>query len=143
MGRVINTNSPGKRRNQIMRTSAEILRRLSQKTQVDADVKDMVAMLIYCLREIDDGLVESVLAWEKRGYWIKVEEFRRRWQWAGESANELLVLLLDDQWDLLPQMMAKLLPHFADVTVTKLTRKETLWKGRYSELVRERSVTEE
>ncbi len=46
MGRVINTDSTGKRRNQNMRTAAEILRRLSQKSAVDEDVKDMVAMLV-------------------------------------------------------------------------------------------------
>ena len=53
MGRVINTNNPGKRRNSFMRTSAEILRRLSQQKEVDEDTKDMVAMLVYCLRGID------------------------------------------------------------------------------------------
>ncbi len=35
MGRVINTDSTGKQRNQQMRTAAEILRRLSQKQALD------------------------------------------------------------------------------------------------------------
>ena len=33
MSRVINTDGPGKRRNQLMRTCAELLRRLSQKQE--------------------------------------------------------------------------------------------------------------
>ena len=40
MGRVINTNSPGKRRSFHMRTIAEILRRLTQKPDVDDEVRD-------------------------------------------------------------------------------------------------------
>ena len=40
MARVINTNSPGKRRNAHMRTVAEILRHLGQKTTIDDSSKD-------------------------------------------------------------------------------------------------------
>ena len=78
MSRVINTDGPGKRRNQLMRTCAELLRRLSQKQEIDADSKDMLALLTYCLREIEAGIDESALAWEKRDYWMKAEEFRQR-----------------------------------------------------------------
>ncbi len=80
MGRVINTDSTGKRRNQHMRTAAEILRRLSQKNGIDAEVKDMVATLVFCFREIDEGIEQSTIAWEKRDYWMKAEDFRRRWR---------------------------------------------------------------
>ena len=49
MGRVINTNSPGKRRSFHMRTIAEILRRLTQKSDVDEEVRDMLAMVVFAL----------------------------------------------------------------------------------------------
>ncbi len=122
-----------------MRTVAEILRRLSQKEEADASVRDMAAMLVYCLREIDETIDESVRAWEKRDYWIKVEEFRQRWRWAGQMADELLAMVVNDEWDSLPAMMMKLLPHFADIKVIKLTRKESLWEGAYDRLLREHS----
>lgn len=138
MGRVINTDSTGKRRNQNMRTAAEILRRLSQKNTVDRDVKDMVAMLVYCFREIDEGIDQSAAAWEKRDYWMKADELRLRWGWAGEAADELQTMLYNEEWHRLPEMMAKLFPHFADITITKFTRKETLWKGCYERLLAEK-----
>lgn len=138
MGRVINTDSPGKRRNQQMRTVAEILRHLSQKQGIDDEVKDMVATLVYCLRDIDEGIDHSALAWEKRDYWMKAEEFRNRWHWVGLYADELLGLVLADQWDALPAMMVKLFPHYADINVTKFTRKASDWKGNYEQLIRER-----
>src|ERR1700682_3666355 len=48
MSRAINTDSVGKARNQHMRTAAEVIRRLSQKTELDAEVKDMAAQLVFC-----------------------------------------------------------------------------------------------
>ncbi|MDX1994927.1 MAG: hypothetical protein SF029_21270 [bacterium] len=137
MSRVINTDGPGKKRNQLMRTSAELLRRLSQKQDIDDEAKDMLALLVFSLREIDEGIDESALAWEKRDYWVKAEEFRKRWAWAGLMSSDLQTLVLKAEWNRLPQMMIKLLPYFADVKITKLTRKDDLWQGSYARLVSE------
>lgn len=141
MSRIINPDSTGKQRNQLMRTAAEILRRLSQKTSLDDETRDMVALLVYCLREIDSGIDQSAAAWEKRDYWMKAEEFRQKWRWAGGMADALQAMLFQDEWNQLPQMMVKLLPYFADIKITKFTRKETLWQGAYNRLMREKPPT--
>lgn len=138
MGRVINTDSNGKRRNQLMRTGAEILRRLSQKPDLDDEVRDMVAMLVFLLREIDEGIEASAGAWEKRDYWMKAEELRQRWAWPGRSADQLQAIVFSGDWNLLPPMIVKLLPYFNDIKITKLTRKEDEWVGSYSRLMSER-----
>jgi hypothetical protein len=138
MSRVINPDSTGKQRNQHMRTIAEILRRLSQKNGVDDEVKDMTAMLVYCFREIDEGIDESAKAWEKRDYWIKAEEFRQRWGWAGDMSDQLQSLVYGENWASLPQLMIKMLPRVADIKITKFTRKESLWAGAYTRLLREK-----
>lgn len=140
MGRVINTDSTGKQRNQLMRTIAEILRQLSQKKEIDGAVKDMSAMLVYCLREVEAGIEQSAAAWEKRDYWMKAEELRQRWYWVGDVADQLQALILSENWGLMPQMMVKLLPHVADIKVTKLTRSESMWEGAYERLLREKFV---
>lgn len=137
MGRVINTDSPGKRRNNLMRTSAELLRRLSQKQDIDVDAKNMLALLVYCLRGVDETIDESARAWEKRDYWIKAEEFRERWRWAGNVADELSTLVLQEDWQSLPGLMARLFPNFADIKINKYTRNETLWKGCYERFISE------
>jgi hypothetical protein len=138
MSRVINTDSTGKKRNQNMRTAAEILRRLSQKSDIDDEAKDMVATLVYCFREIDEGIEQSAEVWEKRDYWMKAEEFRQRWRWAGAAADEIQALVFSDSWHLLPQIILKLLPLFKDIKITKLTRKESSWQGSYVRLMREK-----
>ena len=141
MSRVINTDSTGKQRNQIMRTGAEILRRLSQKTAIDAEVKDMLATLVYCFREIEEGIDQSAQAWEKRDYWVKAEELRQRWSWPGDVADQIQAMIFKEDWNMLPPLMVKLLPRFADIKITKLTRDETLWQGTYERLMKEKPST--
>ena len=137
MGRVINTDSTGKNRNQQMRTGAELLRRLSQKADIDDEVKDMVSALVYALREVADGIDSSAAAWEKRDYWMKADELRMRWDWTAGIADQLAALVYEDRWGDLPQMLVKLFPRFSDIKITKMTRKEDAWQGAHARLMRE------
>jgi hypothetical protein len=136
---IINTDSTGKQRNQQMRTGAEILRRLTQKSEIDDDVKDMVSALVYALREIDEGIDSSAAAWEKRDYWMKADELRMRWDWTAGMADQLTQLVYEDRWNDLPLMMVKLFPYFNDIKITKMTRKEDAWQGAHMRLMREKA----
>ncbi len=137
MSRVINVDSPGKLRNQIMRTAAEVIRRLSHKTEVDDEARDMVALLIYCFREVNTGIDESVRAWEKRDYWLKAEQFRIKWAWVGQAAADLERIVRTEAWDDLPHTLIQLLPYFEDIKIAKFTRKPGLWQGAYQRLLQE------
>ena len=135
MARVINTNSPGKRRNAHMRTSAEILRRLSQQREMNHETKDMVSTLVFCLRGIDDTVEESIRAWEKRGYWKKADDFQQKWWWSQLMAGAIEELLLNESWEKLPETMMRLFPHFSDIQVNKMTRDPEEWQGAYHKLI--------
>jgi hypothetical protein len=137
MSRVFKIDSPGKIRNQLMRTSAELLRHLGEKPGLDEEARDMASLLVYCLRQVDAGVDESALAWEKRNYWVKAEQFRARWAWAGECASELDGIVREGTWDQLPVMLIKLLPYFEDIKVVKFTRSPNLWHGAYERLLKE------
>lgn len=139
MSRVINTDSTGKHRNQAMRSIAELLRRLTQKTEIDDEARDMVAALIFCLREIEDGIESSADVWDKRGYYMKADELRTRWDWVSRMATELERILVAAAWDELPPLLVKLLPRVSDIKITKMTRKDDLWDGKYDQLMRQRS----
>lgn len=139
MSRVINTNNPGKRRNAFMRTCAEILRSLSQQKEVNAETKDMVAMLVYCLRGIDDTVEESIRAWEKRGYWKKADDFQQKWWWSSLMATSVEKLVRSADWEKLPEMMMKLFPHFSDIEINKMTRNPDEWAGTYEKLMGEKT----
>lgn len=135
MARVINTNSPGKRRNAHMRTIAEILRHLSQQREVNQQTKDMVAMIVFCLRGVDATVEESIRAWEKRGYWKKADDFQQKWWWSSLMADAIEKLLRDGNWDQIPEIMIKLYPHFADIQVNRMTRDPADWDGAYLKLL--------
>lgn len=137
MSRVINPESAGKLRSQHMRTAAELLRHLGQKAEVDAEARDMVATLIYCFREIEDGIEASMQAWEKRNYWNKVEQFRKQWAWLSAACGRLEELVRTDAWDQLPMVILPLLPHFVEITITRFTRRPETWAGAYERLMAE------
>lgn len=137
MARIINTNSPGKRRNAHLRTIAEILRRLSQEQEINQASKDMVATLVFCLRGIESTVEESMVAWEKRGYWKKSDEFQQKWWWASLLARSLEDMLRNEHWDKLPEMMMRLYAHVSDLKVNRLTRDPSAWQGAYQTLVNE------
>lgn len=137
MSRIINLNSPGKIRNRNRRTIAEILRRMSKKPDFDEESKDMSATLVYLLREIYSGVMVSVEAWEKRGYWMKADRFMREWEWTLETAANLEDVIRNDAWELLPRLLGEMYPHTAGIELKRLTRPPSTWKGAYSKLMEE------
>ena len=137
MGRVINTNSPGKRRNYEMRTIGELLRRVGQKQAVDDETRDMIATIIFALRGIDSTVLESMAAWEKRGYWSKASKFQMDWMWASNMATKLEALLEEENWENLPDLMMQLFPHFSDMKINRMMRDESTWQGAYTRLLNE------
>lgn len=135
MSRVININNPTKIRNQHRRTIAEILRRLSQKPEIDAEARDMAAMLVFLLREIKGGVEQTITAWEKRGYWMKAERFLRDWEWTAVTAANFEDVIRNDAWDLMPELLADLFGQFTDIQIKSMTRKPDTWHGAYRKLL--------
>ncbi|MYD08928.1 MAG: hypothetical protein F4X02_02695 [Chloroflexi bacterium] len=124
-----------------MRTIAEILRRLSQEQEISEASKDMVAMLVFCLRGIDSTVEESMVAWEKRGYWKKSDEFQQKWWWASRLSKSLETLLRNEDWEKLPEAMMQLYGYVADLKVNRLTRDPDAWRGAYQKLVAEKRAS--
>ncbi|XWX04743.1 hypothetical protein VZO05_04135 [Aggregatilineales bacterium SYSU G02658] len=135
MGRVINTNEPGKRRSYHMRTIAEIVRALGQKQTIDDDVRDMCATIVLSLRDIHETVEESIKAWEKRNYWKKADDFQEQWYWASQTADQLEKLIREENWDELPTMMMRLYPRIADIEINKSMRSADDWVGNYDRLL--------
>lgn len=135
MSRVINTNSPGTQRQRVRRTIAEALRRLMEKNNLDEEARDLAALIVFSLRELSDGVDQSASAWEKRGYFVKADRFRREWEWADRQADELEALIRGGEWVRLPVVLAHLAPQFADIKIRRLTRSPAVWRGCYQRLL--------
>jgi hypothetical protein len=135
VSRIIATRAPGRERQHLRRTIAEALRRLVEKAALDGEARDLTALIVFCLRGIEDTVERAVVAWEKRNYYLKADQFRSEWAWAGRMADRLTEVLRGDRWDELPLLLAQLLPHFADIRVIRLTRSPSLWQGAYARLL--------
>lgn len=135
MGRVINTDSPAKERNQWRRTVAEALRHLMSKKELDDEAKDLAALVVISLRGISDTIERTVEPWEKRNYYLKADRFRLEWEWSGGAAHRMEATIKADKWQELPAQLAELMPHFADIRITKLMRSPETWAGCYRVLM--------
>jgi hypothetical protein len=135
VSRVISTNSVGKERRQLRRTIAEALRRLAHKPKFDQESRDLAALIVFCLRGLEEGVEQTIQAWEKRDYFLKADRFQRQWEWIDGTAYALESALLLGQWDQVPEVLATLFPRFTDITIGRFTRSEEAWAGCYERLV--------
>lgn len=137
MSRVVNVDSVGTQRQRLRRTIAEALRRLLAKGELDDEARDLAALIVFSLREIDRGIEQTVTAWEKRDYYLKADRFQQEWRWVTPSADELESALREGAWERVPTALARLMPHFGDITINRMVRSEGLWEGCYERLMAE------
>ena len=136
MSRVINTAPPGTVRNQQRRVVAEALRALSQKSRFDDEAKDLTVVIVIALQEISDTIDRTIDAWERRDYYMKAERFREKWRWLDAMTDELSGIAYRADWDQLPLALARLMPHFSDITIKRMTHDSSQWKGAYQAFMR-------
>jgi hypothetical protein len=135
---VINPDGVGKQRDRLMKAVTLALRALAKQTKVDAESRDLVAFLALALNEIHETIDVTCLAWEKRDYWLKADQFRREWAWAGRTAEKLERVVLGDEWQNLPVLMVELAKHLEKVNLPKRNTLGTPWVGAYKKLAEER-----
>jgi len=128
MSRVINTDSPGKRRGHLMRTVAELQRRLMKKAAPDDEARDMLALAVFCLREIAATVRAAAEVWDERGYWKKAAAFETEWEWAAETAERIEALLRREKWEEIPGILVLLADKTSAIEVNQFTRKPETWK---------------
>jgi len=130
MTRIIVTGeTPAKKRRAHMRSCAEVLRLLAQRPYFDIEEKDMVAFLVFNLRDIYRTIDESAHAWDERNYWKKAEALREKWRWCRTTADQLSRLIATNQWDTAPSILLSIVPRFNRIRVEKITRDADWWCG--------------
>jgi hypothetical protein len=112
-----------------MRTVAELQRRLMKKSEPDDEARDMLALAVFCLREIAATVRAAAEVWDERGYWKKAAAFENEWEWASETAARIETLLKGEKWEEIPAVLVLLAEKTAGIEVSQFTRKPELWKG--------------
>jgi hypothetical protein len=142
LSRLVNPDGVGKQRDRMMKAVTLALKTLASRKEVDDEVRDLVAFMALALNEIHETIDVTCLAWEKRDYWLKADQFRREWAWAGRSGDKLERVVLGEQWQDLPTRMVELAAHVAKINLPKRNTLGTPWVGALKKLKEERQFEE-
>ena len=140
MSRLVKTDGVGKQRNRLLKGVVLALRELATRSKVEDETRDLVAFIALALNEIHATIDVTCVAWEKRDYWLKADQFRREWAWAGRSAEKLERVVLGDEWQNLGPLIPELAKHLEKVTLPKRNTLGTPWLGAYAELREQRGL---
>lgn len=142
MSRLIKPDGAGKQRDRLMKSVAWTLRDLAAKPKLDEDARDMTAYIALALREINATIDITCVAWEKRDYWLKADQFRREWMWVTPTAEKLEKVVLENGWQDLPMLMAGLMPKLTKVNLPKKNTFGEGWRGGYAALLEQRGAAQ-
>ena len=137
LARVINPDSAGKQRTQLVRGTALALRELvrsSHKSEPDLETHDLAAFIALSLQAISVTIDPSVDAWEKRGYWVKADHFRMEWAWTTKLSRAMRDALLVEDWPSVMLTGAQISQKLGNIKISEHHRLGTPWKGAWSKL---------
>lgn len=134
MGRVINPDSSGKERTKLTKSIVKAIRQLMIQTQPDENTRDLAAYIVLGLEDIYKSIDISVLAWEKRGYWVKADRFRIDWEWTLQFSKLMKEALVNEDWAQVAMMAAKTAQKFNNVKISVNNRIGEPWVGAYKNL---------
>ena len=107
------------------------MRKLMRQSQPDALSRDLAAFIVLALGQIIESVDQSVVAWEKRDYWLKADQFRREWAWAERSREVLSAAVLDQDWSKIVPEVAGLAQPLSKVQVSENNRLGEPWHGAW------------
>jgi hypothetical protein len=114
---------------QFIKATALAGRELVRKTELDDEFLDLAAFMIIALDAIFESIDPSVEAWEKRGYWVKADQFRMEWAWTQKLGKEMLGCWQANDWPALVQTAVKVLQKLEDVKISAHHRMGRPWEG--------------
>lgn len=133
MSRIIKTSTPGKERNQLSKAIVVTVREFMRQTEPDDNTKDMIAFIILALREIAEGIEKSVVAWEKRDYWVKADKYRMDWMWVTPAEKALNKAFKAEDWGQVAGQLVSLMGRFNTIKVSDKHRMGKPWVSAYQE----------
>jgi hypothetical protein len=134
LSRLINPDSAGKDRTRLSKAIVLSIRELAKQKDVTGEAKDLAAFIALALQSIAEGIDASVVAWEKRDYWVKADRFRMDWLWTGQFSEKMKTAVLNDDWGTIAMLMPQIAQKFSKVVVSENHRLGKPWIGAYLQL---------
>jgi len=134
LSRVINPDSAGKERTRLTKGVVLAIRELAHQSEPGAESRDLAAFIAIALAIISETIDVSVVAWEKRDYWVKADKFRMEWAWSGQYSEKMNKAVLNNDWGSVAQVAALTAQKLSKVTVPPGHRLGRPWVGAWNEL---------
>lgn len=134
MSRVINPDGAGKERTRLTKSVVLAIRELMRQPEPNEHSRDLAAYIALALLEIHETVESSVVAWEKKGYWVKADRFRMDWIWSERLGRQLRDAVLNDDWATIAMTVASLGGKLNNVDVPVRHRLGTPWEGAFRQL---------
>lgn len=134
MSRVINPESAGKDRTRLTKAIVLAVRELAKQQEVNDEAKDLAAFIALALKTISEGIDVSVVAWEKRDYWVKADKFRMEWMWTGQYADKIKVAIFTDDWGTIAMTIPQIAQRLHKIEVSDNHRLGKPWAGAFKQL---------
>jgi len=139
MSRVINPNSAGKERTRLTRAVALAVRELAKTNPSENagqlnEAHDLAAFISLALEIVSETIEVSVVAWEKRNYWVKADKFRMEWRWSGKLSAEMREAALKDDWPSVAQIAMQVAVKLQKIKISDKHRMGRPWEGSWEKL---------
>lgn len=136
MGRVINLENSGKERNKLTKSIVKAIRELMNQQATDLLTHDLAAFIALSLEDIHQTVDVSVLAWEKRGYWLKADRFRLDWEWSEQYGKQMREAVLSEDWASIANLSAKVAQKLSKIQIAAKNRIGEPWIGSWDKIRR-------
>ena len=121
-------------RNRLARSTVLAIRTLMQQGSPDEKSLDMAAYIVLALEKINETIDAAMVAWEKRDYWVKADQFRREWSWIEGSQARLKAAVLAQDWAQIATEAISVGQRFSNVKIAEKNRIGEPWIGAWNAL---------
>lgn len=130
MTRIINSDTPAKKRNSIFKLFVNLMPVIRAEKPDSETRNDVIAFILLSLEEVEKSIEDTIRPWEKRDYWSKVERFTREWSWVKDVRSSLQKAETNKGWTKWPAVLGDLYSHLAQVKPTR-RKLGDFWEGSY------------
>ncbi len=131
MSRIIAVEGTGTERTRLCKSIVVALRELMKQKEPDAHSYDLVSYIAMALIQIDANVEKTVIAWEKKDYWVKADRFRMQWAWAKGTGEKMGEALERDDWAVIAMKSAMIGQKLSTIKVSENHRLGSPWVGAW------------
>lgn len=93
--------------------------------------RDLAAFVCQVLEDILESVTATGSAWEKRGYWVKADQFMAQWSWVTSSHRHAEDAVNRGEFDPQSLISQQLYDHLKAIDISPRMRNHKPWQGAW------------